>query len=102
MKLNKKDFCKAMKTYETLWTETNKALNYLKESFTDQYLDAYYDLFITACGFKNKQYLMAAIDWFCFDTDFGQNKETRIINDKNTIWDITTPERLYEYLTTKK
>ena len=37
------------------------------------------------------------LDWFCFDMDFGKDKDSKIFDGSKT-WRIESPEILYDYI----
>ena len=65
------------------------------------WIDAYFELFVELCELEEEDYIGTILDWFIFDTNFGQRADYCKVYDINTgnTWTIRTPEVLYDYIT---
>lgn len=104
MKLTKKQFCTAVKNYQSMIEEEKQIANALDlgaEWKCAEWIDSYYDLLTELSELSEDPDIGTDLDWFCFGTNFGQVKDYCKVFDVATgrTWRITTPEILYDYIT---
>ena len=104
MKLDKKQFCTAVETYQTMMEEEKQIANALDlgaEWKCAEWIENYYDLLTELCELEVDPYVGTDLDWFCYETDFGRRADYCRVYDKETgnTWTIRTPETLYDYIT---
>ena len=75
MKLDKRQFCIAVETY--------------------------YELLEDLCELEEDDLYGSDLDWFCFETNFGQKEDMNKVYDTETgrTWRIESPEILYDFIT---
>lgn len=103
MKLNKRQFCTAVKNYQTMLEEENQIcdiLNISPEWKGAEWIENYYDLLTELCELEEDPYIGTDLDWFCYETDFGNNDDYCKVFDHETsrTWHIKTPEILYDFI----
>lgn len=106
MNLSKKDFCEALKVLRTTEKEEQKIFSLLTPSpewIFSKWINRYYELLIRACGYEgvDEKILVDLLDWFCYETDFGEKEEYNKIYDADSgeiVATIDSPEVLYDYL----
>ena len=104
MKLNKRQFCMAVETYQTMWEEESAIIDMLDlspEWKCGEWVNNYYELLTELCELEEDSYIGTDLDWYCFETDFGKRKDYCKVYDIETgrTWTITTPEILYDFIT---
>jgi hypothetical protein len=105
MKLTKRQFCTAVKDYESMLNEETAVAAALGmvdvEWLPDKWVNTFYELLSDMCELDEDPHIGTELDWFCFTTDFGKNKDYCRIYDQETnkTWKITSPEILYDYIT---
>lgn len=104
MKLDKRQFCTAVDTYKTMLEEEHQMIDVLDISPDwkgSEWIENYYDLLSDLCELEEDPYVGTDLDWFCFETDFGEKKDYCKVFDKDTshTWTIETPETLYDFIT---
>ena len=103
MKLDKRQFCIAVNTYKSMLKELEEIENAVGGELrvpTD-WIDNYYELLTDLCELETDPYVGTDLDWFCFETDFGEKKDYCKVFDKDTghTWTIETPDILYDFIT---
>ena len=103
MKLNKYQFCTAVKTYESMLEELNQitqALDISSDWRGAEWVNNYYELLTELCELDEDPYLGTELDWFCYETEFGQKEDYYKIFDHETnrTWRITSPDILYDFI----
>lgn len=104
MKLDKRQFCIAVETYKEMLEEEDKLINALDispEWKPGHWIDRYYELLEELCELEEDDLYGTDLDWFCFDTKFGTDKEMNKVYDTETgrTWRIESPEILYDFIT---
>lgn len=104
MKLDKRQFCIAVKTYKEMLEEEEKlldALDVAPEWKPGEWINNYYELLEDLCELEVDDLYGTDLDWFCFETDFGQNKDMNKVYNTETgrTWRIDSPEILYDFIT---
>ena len=104
MKLDKREFCIAVETYKEMLEEENKLLDALEvgpDWKPGVWINNYYELLTDLCEIEVDELYGSDLDWFCFDTKFGTNKDMNKIYDTETgrTWRIESPEILYDFIT---
>lgn len=104
MKLSKHQFCVAVETYKEMMEEENDLINALDinpEWKPGHWIDRYYELLEDLCELEEDDLYGTDLDWFCFDTKFGTDKEMNKVYDTETgrTWRIESPEILYDFIT---
>ncbi len=100
MKLNKKEFCAAVDTYKSMLEEENKlidALDISPEWTPGEWINNYYELLFYLCELEDDSIYGTVLDWFCFETHFGEDRDNKIYDGKKE-WTINSPEILYDYI----
>ena len=104
MKLDKRQFCIAVETYKEMLEEEDEFLNAFDispEWKPGQWIHRYYELLEDLCELEEDDLYGSDLDWFCFDTKFGTDKEMNKVYDTETgrTWRIESPEILYDFIT---
>lgn len=104
MKLDKAQFCTAVKTYKVMLEEQDELLDALNANIEwkpGEWINNYYDLLSDLCELDEDPYISTDLDWFCFETDFGRRKDMCKVFDHETsrTWRIETPDILYDFVT---
>lgn len=103
MKLSKEQFVEYVNRYEQMLKEEYVIMDVLDASpewKPSGWLNSFYDLLHDMCELKEDVICGSALDWFCWDTEFGEREDMRVIHTEDGDWDISTPAILYEYLMT--
>ena len=101
MKLNKKQFCMAVKNYQTMLEEEKQITNVLDigpEWKGAEWINNYYELLEDLCELEEDPYMGTDLAWFCYETDFGREEDYCKIFDEGKTWRITSPEILYDFI----
>ena len=101
MKLTKSQFCSAVNTYCEMLEQDYKyseLLNISPEWGPGEWIGNYYQLLSDLCELEVDIYVGTTLDWFCYDADFGRNKDINKIFDGHKTWRIDSPEILYDYI----
>ena len=104
MKLSKAQFCIAVETFKEMMEEENDLINALDispEWKPGRWVNNYYELLEDLCELEVDDLYGTDLDWFCFETDFGQNKDMNKVYDTKAgrSWRIESPEILYDFIT---
>ena len=104
MKLNKRQFCTAVDTFKTMLEEEHQIIDVLDigpEWKGGDWIQNYYELLTEVCELEEDSLYGSDLDWFCFDTKFGTDKDMYKIYDTETgrTWRIESPEILYDFIT---
>lgn len=104
MKLDKAQFCTAVETYKVMLEEQDELLDALNANIEwkpGEWINNYYDLLSDLCELEIDELYGSDLDWFCFDTKFGTDKEMNKVYDTETgrTWRIESPEILYDFIT---
>ena len=104
MKLDKRQFCIAVKTYKEMIDEEEaiaQVLDISPEWKGAEWIQNYYDLLSDLCELEADPYMGTDLDWFCFETNFGRRKDMCKAYDHETgrTWTIETPDILYDFIT---
>ena len=89
MKLNKRQFCTAVKNYQTMLEEENQIcdiLNIGPEWKGAEWIENYYDLLTELCELEEDPYVGTDLDCKVFD------------HETSRTWHIKTPEILYDFI----
>lgn len=100
MKLSKHEFCTAVNTFREMLEEEHKYCDMLyisPEWGPGQWIGNYYELLSSLCELEENPTYGTILDWFCFDMDFGKDKDNKIFDGTKT-WRIESPEILYDYI----
>lgn len=103
MKLTKHQFCKAVDTYKEMLNQEHQIIDILDicpEWAPGAWINNYYEFLSDMCDLEENPIYGTTLDWFCFETDFGQKTDYNKIYDINTnrTWRIESPETLYDYI----
>lgn len=103
MKLNKRQFCTAVRTYQSMFEEETaliEAFDISPEWKPGEWVDSYYELLTDMCELDEDPHIGTDLDWFCYETEFGKRKDYCKVYDTVTgrTWTIETPEILYDYI----
>ena len=104
MKLSKRQFCIAVNTYKTMLEEEQKIVEVLDigpEWKGAEWIESYYELLSDMCELEVDELYGSDLDWFCYDTKFGTDKDMNKVYDIKTsrTWRIESPEILYDFIT---
>ena len=104
MKLSKRQFCIAVNTYKEMLEEEEKlldALDITPEWKPGEWINNYYELLTDLCELETDDLYGSDLDWFCFDTKFGTDKDMCKVYDTKTglTWHVESPEILYDFIT---
>ena len=104
MKLTKSQFCTAVNNYRSMLQEEEElqaALSIGSEWKPGEWIQAYYELLTDLCELETDEVYGNDLDWFCFDTKFGTDKDMYKVYDTQTglTWRIESPEILYDFIT---
>lgn len=102
MKLNKRQFCTAVKNYQTMVEEEKQIVNALDigpEWKGSEWTDRYYELIEDLCELEEDEYMGTDLAWFCFETDFGRKEDYCKVYEDGKTWRIASPEILYDFIT---
>ena len=104
MKLSKRQFCIAVETFKEMMEEENDLINAFDispEWKPGHWISNYYELLEDLCELEIDDLYGSDLSWFCFETDFGRNKDMNKIYDTETgrTWRIESPEILYDFIT---
>lgn len=103
MRLTKEEFCNAIDTYQEMYDqlkEIEDTLNIGPENRMSKWIHSYLDLIEDLCDFKEENYTKefgTAVDYYCFETDFGRNN-LRVTNSKKEVVPLKTSEDLWNLL----
>ena len=103
MKLSKRQFCIAVRTYQSMQEEEREittALGIVEWNPSD-WINDYYELLSDMCELEEDHNMGTILDWFVFETDFGRRKDYCKIYDEGKTWTIDSPEVLYDYIVTQ-
>lgn len=101
MRLTKEEFVEAVNTYQKMSRQESSIMNMLDASpewKPGTWVDEYYNLLSNMCELEENDIYGTDLDWFCFDTAFGENEEFTKVYDGATEWNITSPEILYDFI----
>lgn len=104
MRISKDEFVKYVNTYHKMLEQENTITETLdiNEWICSDWINNYYIMLDNLCELPVDNDIGTVLDWFCFETDFG-NGDCKIssydesINAKK-VWYLTTPEKLYDYI----
>lgn len=99
MKLSKHEFCAAVNTYREMLEQEDKYCEILHlnpEWAPSEWIGNYYTLLSSLCELEEDIYVGTTLDWFCFETNFGERNNK--IFDGTKTWRIESPEILYDYI----
>ncbi len=104
MKLSKRQFCIAVNTYKEMLEEEEKlldALDITPEWKPGEWINSYYELLTDLCELETDDLYGSDLDWFCFDTKFGTDKDMCKVYDTKTglTGHVEGPEILYDFIT---
>ena len=104
MKLSKHQFCVAVETFKEMMEEEDDFINALDispEWKPGHWISNYYELLEDVCELEVDDVYGSDLDWFCFETKFGQNKDMNKVYDTKTglTWTIDSPDILYDFIT---
>ena len=104
MKLDKRQFCIAVETFKEMMEEEDKLINAFDispEWKPGQWINRYYELLEDLCELEEDDLYGSDLDWFCFETNFGQKEDMNKVYDTETgrTWRIESPEILYDFIT---
>ena len=104
MKLDKRLFCIAVETYQEMLEEEDKLINAFDispEWKPGHWIQNYYELLEELCELEVDDLYGSDLDWFCFETNFGQKEDMNKVYDTETgrTWRIESPEILYDFIT---
>ena len=100
MKLDKKQFCTAVDTYKTMLEEENQIIDFLDISPNwkcSEWINNYYELLTDLCELEKDDLYGSDLDWFCFDTNFGKEKDLAVVEEtaSGRTWNIKDANMLY-------
>ena len=102
MKLSKEQFVEYVNRYEQMLKEEYVIMDVLDASpewKPSGWLNSFYDLLSDMCELKEDIICGSTLDWFCWETEFGEREDMRVIEVSDGIkWDITDAGVLYDYL----
>ncbi len=104
MRLNKKEFCSAVKLYQRMYDEESyiiDALGIVPEWKPSEWLTAYYNFLSDMCDFDENEYENpggTALDYYCFELDFGRKWRPGMVTVNGSYVKLQTPEDLWSYL----
>ena len=104
MQLTKRQFCDYVETFQKMLQQESElvdALNITPEWVPGEWVNHYYDMLEELCELDDDPIYGNDLSWFCFDTEFGQNKDMNKIFDAETgrTWRIEGPDILYDWIT---
>lgn len=104
MKLDKKQFCIAVETFKEMMEEENDFINAFDispEWKPGHWISNYYELLEDLCELEVDDLYGSDLDWFCFETNFGQKEDMNKVYDTETgrTWTIQSPDILYDFIT---
>ena len=105
MRLSKKEFIEYVNKYKSMLKEESDLIDILNvnpEWKPGEWLNNYYDLLSHLCELPKDPIYGTDLDWFFYETDFGKNKDFRVIINGTKRWDIKDAGTLYDYLTYTK
>lgn len=107
MKLSKEQFIKHINCYEQMLNQENEILNILGgiyEWAPSDWINSFYDLFSEMCELKENPAFGTSLDWFCFDTGFGEYNNIIKLKEEDdgaiSEIKINGAAALYDYLVT--
>ena len=101
MRLSKEEFIEYVNKYESMMKDEHDLINILNvnpEWKPSEWLNNYYDLLSRLCELPENPIYGTDLDWYCYETEFGKNKDFRVITDGVKRWDIKDAGALYDYL----
>ena len=104
MKLDKRQFCMAVNTFEEMLEEEKaiaEVLDVNPEWKPMKWINNYYDFLYDICDLEEDPTYGTDLDWFCFETDFGHREDYCKVYDQETgrTWTIKDAETLYDFIT---
>lgn len=104
MKLTKAQFCEYVNTYEQMMRQNDNFCDILHIDFNNmffEWLNNYYAFLSDMCELDENCGQGTCLDWYCFETDFGKDKESVKVYEegKEWPWIIDSPEILYDFIT---
>lgn len=106
MRLTKEEFVEAVNKYKQMLEEENEVMKVFDimnpEWIGGRWINEYYNLLSKMCELEKDELFGTDLDWFCYETEFGENEELTKVYDGVTEWNITSPEILYDFIMYKK
>lgn len=104
MKLDKRQFCAAVNTFEKMLEEENaiaEVLDISPEWKPMGWINNFYNFLSDVCDLEEDPTYGTDLDWFCFETDFGRLEDYCKVFDHETgrTWTIRDAETLYDLIT---
>ena len=105
MKLSKKQFCTAVRVYQSMQEEEREITSALGivEWKPSDWINDYYEFLTEMCELEEDPRIGTDLDWFVYETDFGRRKDYCQVYEETSgkTWIIETPEALYDYIVKK-
>lgn len=101
MKLKKSEFCKYVEDYRLMLEQEDKVLEILNcdpEAIMCQWISKYYSLLSDMCELPENPLYGSDLDWFCYETNFGQREDLRKVFFEGRTWDIKDAGILYDFI----
>lgn len=105
MRLTKEEFVNAVNTYQKMLAEECEIIDVMDmcpEWKPGTWVNEYYNLLSSMCELEENDIYGTDLDWFCYDTAFGENEKFTKVYDGVTEWNITNPEILYDFIMYEK
>ena len=98
--ITKDEFCKVVNKLERTWRKQSQIADVLGTVIdTGDLSDVVVDLLEKLMGLDPNDVYGSDIDYFCWELDFGKKWKPNMIRDvNNNSIDISTAEKLYDYL----
>lgn len=105
MRLTKEEFVEAVNKYKQMLEEEYEIIDLIDVSpewKPGTWVNEYYNLLSNMCELEENDIYGTDLDWFCYDTAFGEYEEFTKVYDGTTEWNITSPEILYDFIMHEK
>lgn len=99
MKLNKTQFCTYINKYREMLEQEDEILEVLKvdsEWAPSDWISNYYEVLSDMCELPKSKNTGTLLDWFVFDTNFGEVRN--VVLNKGRRWIIDSPQILYDFI----
>jgi hypothetical protein len=108
MRLNKKEFVELMKSLKELDDKDTEFSKQISDNFdcvalryvpTDKYTSIIISLLNKMYNLKSYEHIGTDIEYFIYELDWGKNYKDGSVSDGDKNIDLSTPDKLYDYIT---
>jgi hypothetical protein len=106
--LSKDTFVKAINEAKRAWDYQEALNDFYREHCADGYLfqpdcsEALVEVIEEAMGLERDENGYTDVSYFCYEIDYGRKFKPGCVKDNGVDVDFSTPEKLYDYIISKK